>query len=319
MKKHNYNIIFILFIIIIIILGIILFVRSKHGEKYNSRNNFVKFCSTIDPILSNRNGALNAVSTKNYLWTGKNARNTNNNPLTIAFINKPPRGFKRTCTVKTPPKNNERDGNGNLIKWDPLEKALLKTDIIDAIKKIVMERYSPIVNVKFKFLPYKGSNTKADIRINFNNEDINESAIGTLALKIKNDPTMYLGWFDVANVLHQFGHVLGLFHEHQSPLSTIDWNIDMIKKYTGADESTIFRDLIKKESKSEVNYTNYDPNSIMLYFYPGIFTWNKKHDGPGKGTPLNTRLSLTDMNTLAKLYPTNPAKSVKDFWNKIYK
>lgn len=36
---------------------------------------------------------------------------------------------------------------------------------------------------------------------------------------------MNLGWFDVSAVLHEFGYVLGMIHEHQSPLDKpIDWN-----------------------------------------------------------------------------------------------
>src|SRR5262249_14433274 len=54
-----------------------------------------------------------------------------------------------------------------------------------------------------------------------------------------NDPTMNFGWFTAATpndelqrvVLHEFGHALGLIHEHQSPSATIPWDREAVTRY----------------------------------------------------------------------------------------
>jgi len=69
------------------------------------------------------------------------------------------------------------------------------------------------------------------------------SYIGSIAEQIGNGrPTMRLGWaqwaFDNedwinlrAVVLHEFGHALGLRHEHLHPENTLDWNLDALCAY----------------------------------------------------------------------------------------
>jgi hypothetical protein len=68
-----------------------------------------------------------------------------------------------------------------------------------------------------------------DIRISFKYEG-SWSVIGTTAKNIpKNQPTMNFGWLtagvseDEARrvILHEFGHALGLIHEHQNPIAAI--------------------------------------------------------------------------------------------------
>jgi hypothetical protein len=59
------------------------------------------------------------------------------------------------------------------------------------------------------------------------------SYIGTDALGVPiNEPTINFGWLDDhlpekdyrQVVLHEFGHVLGLIHEHQSPVTIMNWD-----------------------------------------------------------------------------------------------
>jgi hypothetical protein len=41
--------------------------------------------------------------------------------------------------------------------------------------------------------------------------------------------TMNLGFFDKATVLHEFGHAIGLIHEHQSPFKGgFEWDKDEV-------------------------------------------------------------------------------------------
>ena len=61
-----------------------------------------------------------------------------------------------------------------------------------------------------------------------------------------------------ATIIHEFGHVLGLGHEHQHPRY---WNC--IKKFL--DLSTMKKDLRVKEEHFRSNWTNTEPdrNSTM--------------------------------------------------------
>ncbi len=43
---------------------------------------------------------------------------------------------------------------------------------------------------------------------------------------------MNLGFVDRSTVLHEFGHSLGLIHEHQSPFKGgFEWNKDEVRSY----------------------------------------------------------------------------------------
>ncbi|KAK7438223.1 hypothetical protein VKT23_018154 [Stygiomarasmius scandens] len=78
-------------------------------------------------------------------------------------------------------------------------------------------------NVSFD---HTSTKTSANIRISFTGPG-SWSYVGTDATNVdKSQPTMNLGWLadanppskeDAATILHEFGHALGMMHEHQSP------------------------------------------------------------------------------------------------------
>lgn len=57
------------------------------------------------------------------------------------------------------------------------------------------------------------------------------SYIGTDALHLpKESASMNLGFVDAATVMHEFGHALGLIHEHQSPFKGgYEWNKEEVR------------------------------------------------------------------------------------------
>lgn len=162
------------------------------------------------------------------------------------------------------------------------------------------EEWLKHANIKFRWsVPLDQS----DVRIAFNKRDGSWSYVGTDAMFVReNQPTMNFGWLDKATVLHEFGHLLGLKHEHQNPKSGIKWNkqavIDSLSKPPNNwSLSEIYHNVLNQAKLSQVKATTFDPKSIMMYFFPAKWTKN------GRGFTQNTRLSERDKEFISKLYP----------------
>src|SRR5205823_174051 len=98
-----------------------------------------------------------------------------------------------------------------------------------------------------------------------------------------NEPTMNLGQIIDGTgvavqadrvVRHEFGHVLGLIHEHQNPNATIVWNVPAAMQYYGGPpnfwtasmiEQTILNKLPKFHNPE---YRQFDPKSVMMFPIP---------------------------------------------------
>ncbi|KAB2963222.1 M12 family metallopeptidase [Zoogloea sp.] len=161
--------------------------------------------------------------------------------------------------------------------------------------------WSAVANLKFDF----NDAADAEIRIAFDPSDGAWSYIGTDCRSIPlNQPTMNLGFLDGGTAAHEFGHAIGLAHEHQSPFGGISWNEKVVlKELAGSpnfwDEATIRHNVLAKYSVDQVNGTDFDPESIMLYFFPATWTTN------GIATKANDVLSSLDKLFIsgAKMYP----------------
>ena len=161
--------------------------------------------------------------------------------------------------------------------------------------------WSQVANIKFTF----GNSPNAHIRISFDPNDGAWSYIGTDNTHIPlNQATMNLGFLDGGTAAHEFGHAIGLAHEHQNPLGGIQWNEAVViaeaaKSPNFWDEETTRHNVLRKYSVDEINGTEFDPDSIMLYFFPASWTLN------GIGTKENDVLSRLDKEFIAgaKMYP----------------
>jgi len=157
----------------------------------------------------------------------------------------------------------------------------------------MVRRYAPQwtqhANLNFDF----GNAADAEIRIAFE-DDGAWSYIGTDAKGIHvSQPTMNFGWLDEAVVLHEFGHAIGLGHEHQNPDGGIKWNEPVvIRDLSGPpnrwDIATIRHNVLNKYSHDQINGTDFDPKSIMLYSFPVEWTLDGFHSEPN--------LKLSDMD-----------------------
>ena len=115
---------------------------------------------------------------------------------------------------------------------------------------------------------------------------------------------MNLGFMDGGTTAHEFGHAIGLAHEHQNPAGGIQWNEEVVirelaKSPNFWDEATARHNVLFKYRADQVNGTKFDPESIMLYFFPAEWTLN------GIATQANDTLSATDREFVAgaKMYP----------------
>ena len=156
-------------------------------------------------------------------------------------------------------------------------------------------------NLKFDF----NDAPNAEIRISFDPNDGAWSYVGTDNKGIPlNEATMNLGFMDGGTTAHEFGHAIGLAHEHQNPAGGIQWNEQVVirelaKSPNFWDEATARHNVLRKYTADQINGTQFDPDSIMLYFFPADWTLN------GIGTKANEVLSDIDKQFAAgaKMYP----------------
>ncbi len=148
----------------------------------------------------------------------------------------------------------------------------------DAAQHDIVKQFAPQwskhANLKLDF----NNAPDAEIRIAFQDDDGAWSYIGKDCLDIPRDqPTMNLGWQDEGVVLHEFGHAIGLIHEHQNPQGGIKWNKENVRRDLAGppnfwDPATIEHNMFAKYAQDQINGTTLDKKSIMLYAIPKTWT-----------------------------------------------
>ena len=164
-------------------------------------------------------------------------------------------------------------------------------------------------NLTFEF----GTAPDAEIRVAFDPSDGAWSYVGTDCKSIPQDqPTMNLGFQDGGTSAHEFGHAIGLGHEHQNPAGGIQWNeAAVIRDLSGPpnnwNEDQIRHNVLNKYSIDQIKGTSFDGDSIMLYFFPARWTLN------GQATKANDVLSNLDKAFIAssEAYPRVSVQGVQ--------
>lgn len=183
--------------------------------------------------------------------------------------------------------------------------ANLQLKVMEAAQKWVAPG---MANLVFDF---RGDTNDTDIRISFQYAG-SWSVLGTTCRRITDtaQPTMNFGWLTIDSpqeeidrvVLHEFGHALGLTHEHLSPDLAIDWNRQQVEDDLAGppnnwNAETIFNNMFRTFEAHETNFTKLDPDSIMMYPIPARWTNN------GFSVGLNSHLSAKDVEFIRQQYP----------------
>lgn len=168
-----------------------------------------------------------------------------------------------------------------------------------------------MANLRFSF---RKNTTDTLIRISFK-QNGNWSAIGTTCREETDraKPTMNFGNLNSGSteeqirraVLHEFGHAVGLVHEHQNPSGGIKWNEpavyrDLMPPRGRWSQKMVFENMFKPYERAETNFTDTDLESVMLYPIPPHWTDGSFTVG------WNTKLSDRDKQFIRDQYPKKP-------------
>jgi serralysin len=200
----------------------------------------------------------------------------------------------------------------NEFKWQPGTQVRVRfmegdPQLQERVRAVAQEWTGPNMS-NLSFLFAEGGD--ADVRIAFKQGNGSWSYLGTMCQQIPvGEPTMNYGWLEPNSsddelrrvVLHEFGHVLGLIHEHQNPNRPIAWNraaviADLSAPPNNWDEATIENNMFKKYDPADLSSTPTDSLSIMMYPIPASWTTD------GFSADLNGELSDTDKTFIRGAY-----------------
>lgn len=146
----------------------------------------------------------------------------------------------------------------------------------------------------------------SDIRVRFGGV-VNDSNVGPFGLnRLGNEPTMYIAQVQPSVILHEFGHALVLWHEHQGPDLPFARNVQAVyDQYLEThrwDEATVDANILNAMLPENAAATSFDSLSIIAYPIPPGLVLNGH-----PGIPWNQVLSAVDIATIAIMYGPPPA------------
>jgi hypothetical protein len=197
----------------------------------------------------------------------------------------------------------------------------LRVKFLDGIAEVqdkvamIAKEWEAVANISLDFVSIGAS----EIRISFAEQGFSWSTVGTDALTVAaTEPTMNYGWLEPATsereyqrvVRHEFGHALGMIHEHQNPaaLGQIPWDKPKVYAYyaqQGWSRDDVDFNIFGVYSEDSTNHTAFDPTSIMEYAIPDSLTIGSYAIG------WNTALSQTDIDFMRRQYPHGSAGTVE--------
>jgi Astacin (Peptidase family M12A) len=197
---------------------------------------------------------------------------------------------------------------------DTITVSFLNTDFPDfgtiaAHVRQDVKEWEQYANIHFRFQPYS---SQTEVLIELAADGASWSTVGRSCVDNarQHEASMHYGWFNKNTsdeefkrvILHEFGHTLGLCHEHQNPLGDIHWNKPAVYGYYCEKQQPpwpvkqVDEEVFSKLTNG-VSNKKYDPQSIMHYPIPKEFTTDGFYVG------WNVDLSAGDKSIVAELYP----------------
>jgi serralysin len=228
-------------------------------------------------------------------------------------VQKPPKPVAKASTAEEQRAASSRPEVGDVARlWDVESELTVgfykgPAKIKGWIEEAAMQ-WVEYANLKLVFTDV----SKATIRVGFDQGMGSWAYLGTDARLVPPAmPTCNFGWFgdttprtDVfPTVLHEFGHVLGLQHEHGNPASTFKWDKSTVyKEFAGPpnhwDRATVDWMIFSIwPPKYFPVHKVFDRDSIMMFSLPRHFFLDDNF------TPENKTLSDLDRQFIAALYP----------------
>ena len=216
------------------------------------------------------------------------------------------------CVSKGKQDRNTRAALLNEARWqsgDVIRVRFLEgdDDLKARVQQVAETWTAPgMANLELQFV----DDGESEVRITFVQGDGSWSVLGTECRTVPDsEATMNYGWLTSSSddtevrqvVLHEFGHALGLIHEHQTPEGAIDWNEravfdDLSGPPNYWDEATIRFNVLDHYDPADTSGTDVDATSIMMYPIPATWT----NDGFSAG--FNDDLSDTDREFIREAY-----------------
>lgn len=175
-----------------------------------------------------------------------------------------------------------------------------------------------------------GKGNEMQIRVSFS-QDGYWSQVGqnSVVFVEQKDPSLNLGGFmnvtpdqlgdyEIGTIRHEFGHALGIEHEHQNPKGGCDneYNWKLIYKYLEGPPNNWTKETIdwnlRQAAGEDLQLTKFDKTSVMLYQFPADFYKKGANSGCFVSTP-NSQISPGDRALVAAMYPANAASRLEAF------
>jgi Astacin (Peptidase family M12A) len=231
-----------------------------------------------------------------------------------------------------------------LFQWPPAIKKLKvcffggSTEVRQAIRDLASEWEGPDNSVKFDW----GKNDFRDcekatqqrlihIRVGFTEpgyfsalgstsgfrDNTNELSMNFQGFDKMTAAQIKDGWFG-GTVRHEFGHAIGLIHEHQSPKSSCedDFDWDTIYKEAAGPPNEWDKEKVDSNMRRildpDMFSTKFDPKSVMKYYYdPKMFKNGTESACYTEGD--NNTISELDRKTVAFMYPPSEQARLEKF------